>query len=375
MDHNPFYYKALPEDAPFCDRSDELKYLVKYAKSKNDLVLYAPRRFGKTSLVRRVQKELAKQGVVTVYVNFFGIGSVNEVAARLAAAVFKVTHGKESLWKKAIRYIFSFRPVLRPSLDGEVEITAEPASRETGMPLLEKVLDELEKFIVGCDHPVQISFDEFQEIVTLPDAEQIEAAMRTRIESYQASHFFIGSRRRVLLGIFSETQRPFFQSAHIYPLGPLPEYELAKFISARFAESGVRCTVPMGLEIARLVECHPYYSQRLAFIVAEESQDNEVVFDTVHSAFRNLLKDVEPVFEAMVQGLPSQQRLVLRALAREPATRLTSKDYILRHDLGSVTGINFSLTQLERLDFIDQDKKSKVWNVVDPVFAVWLKIL
>jgi hypothetical protein len=372
MHRNPFYYKALPEDAPFCDRTDELKYLVKYAKSKNDLVLYAPRRFGKTSLVRRVQKELAKQGVVAIYVNFFGIGSVNEVAARLAAAVFKITHGKESLWKKAIRFIFSFRPVLRPTLDGYVEITAEPASRDTGMLLLEKVLNELEQFIVDCDHLVQISFDEFQEIVTLPEAEQIEAAMRTRIESYQASHFFIGSRRRVLLGIFSETQRPFFQSAHIFPLGPLPKDELAEFISSRFAEGGVSCHVSVGLEIARLVECHPYYSQRIAFIAAEEAKDNEVDLDSVHSAFRSLVKDVEPVFEAMLQGLPPQQRLVLRALAREPVRRVTSKDYILRHDLGSVTGINYSLSQLERLDFIDQERNSKVWSVVDPVFAVWL---
>lgn len=371
---NPFYYKALPENAPFCDRVEELTQLVEFAKSKNDLVLYAPRRFGKTSLVRRVQKELAKQGAITIYVNFFGIGSINEVAARLASAVFKVTHGNEPVWKKAVRFLLSYRPVLRPTPDGNVEVTAEAASRETGMPLLEKVLDELEQFIVGSELLVQITFDEFQEIMTLPEVERIEAAMRTRIESYQASHFFVGSRRRVLLGIFSDRQRPFFQSAHIFPLGPLPEDELAEFISNRFDQGSMSCTVSVARELARLVECHPYYSQRLAFIAAEEA-GNGVTSELVYSAFQGLLKAEEPVFEAMIAALPPQQRLVLRALAQEPASRVTAKHYVLRHDLGSVTGINHSIKQLDRLDYIEQNKESKMWSVVDPVFAAWLKRL
>lgn len=370
--HNPFYYKALPEDAPFCDREEELKSLVRFATSKNDLVLYAPRRFGKTSLVRRVQKELASQGAITIYVNFFGIGSVNEVAARLATAVFRVTYGHESLWKKAIRLLLSYRPVLRPADDGSFEISAEAASRETGMTLMEKVLDELEQFIAGSGKLVQITFDEFQEIVTLPEAEQVEAAMRTRIESYQASHFYVGSRRRVLLGIFSERQRPFFQSAHIYPLGPLPEADLVEFIRQRFTEGGVSCQVPVAREMTRLVECHPYYSQRLAFLAYEEA-GNEVTSEALYGAFHGLLKAEEPVFEAMILGLPAQQRLVLRALAREATNRAVAKEYVMRHDLGSTTGINHSLKQLDRLDYIERNKESGMWRVVDPLFAAWLK--
>jgi hypothetical membrane protein len=55
--------------------------------------------------------------------------------------------------------------------------------------------------------------------------------MRTRIQRQQASYFFIGSRRRILLGIFNERQRPFFQSAINYPLNLLPPDELAEFIA------------------------------------------------------------------------------------------------------------------------------------------------
>ena len=59
---NPFYLQELPDDAPFCDRETELRELISYAQAKANLVIYSPRRFGKTSLVRRVQKALAAEG-------------------------------------------------------------------------------------------------------------------------------------------------------------------------------------------------------------------------------------------------------------------------------------------------------------------------
>ncbi len=367
---NPFYLKALPHQAPFCDRVKEIKYLVGLAESKNDVVLHAPRRFGKTSLVRRVQELLAKKGAVAIYVNFFGIGSVNEVAMILAAAVFKMTYGRTPLWKKATRFLLSHRPVMRPTPDGTVEITAELATQETGMKLLAEVLGELQDFIASTDKLINIVFDEFQEIVTLPDATAIEGIMRTHIESYQASHFFVGSRRRILLEMFAEKQRPFFQSAQIYPLGPLPENDLLKFVVTWFNESGRTCSMEGAREITRLTKCHPYYSQKLAFLVYDH--DEEVTPDLVGATLLDLVDIERSVFESRLEGLSLQQRLVLKALAREATSNASSRGYIRKHDLGSATGIIHSVKQLEKLDFIEQNEESGVWSVVDPVFEVWL---
>lgn len=261
---------------------------------------------------------------------------------------------------------------MRPTPDG-FEISAEAATTQcTGLELLEKVLSELEHFIVESEKLVQIAFDEFQEIVVLSEAEQIEAVMRTRIESYAASHFFVGSRRRLLLGMFSERQRPFFQSAHIYPLGPFPADFLTNFIIGRFSDAGGDCTNDAAQEIARLTKCHPYYSQKLAYIVFEQAKD-KATFEIVDGAFGRLLDAEETVFEAMIQKLPSQQRLLLYALSLESSAQLTSKSYVRRHDLGSVTGVKNSIRQLDQLDYIEQVQESGVWRIVDPIFEVWLQ--
>jgi len=107
---NPFYIQEIPIDAPFCYRDEELKELQSYAEAKANVVLFSPRRYGKTSLVKRVQKRLARNGAVTIFTDFFGVGSVEDLAVRMAKAVFAVTHGNDPLWKTALRTILSFRP-------------------------------------------------------------------------------------------------------------------------------------------------------------------------------------------------------------------------------------------------------------------------
>ncbi|MFO7459529.1 MAG: ATP-binding protein, partial [Desulfatiglandales bacterium] len=310
---NPFYLQEIPVDAPFCDREKELKELRSYAEAGANVVLFSPRRFGKTSLVRRVQSSLVDKGGVAIFADFFGVGSVEDVAARLAKAVYRFTHGKTSLWKTALRTLMSFRPVLKPDPGGGVSVTVEPAmAGRSGLDLLEETIDSLYRFMEDSKRLVHIALDEFQEIVTLKEALRVEAVLRTHIQRQKASYFFIGSRRRVLLGIFNERQRPFFQSAINYPLESLPSTDLAKFISWQFKEHGRPCTEEMGLRLASSVGCHPYYSEKLGFFIYEMAE--KVTEETIQAGLQKLIDSEKPVFEAILQGLSPHQRLLLKAL-------------------------------------------------------------
>ncbi|ANA41794.1 hypothetical protein A2G06_16790 (plasmid) [Geobacter anodireducens] len=371
--HNPFYLKALDLKAPFCNRVGELEKLTRMAESRNDVVIYAPRRFGKTSLVRRVQKGLADNGAVTIFVDFNVVAAVNDVAVQLAEAVYKVTHGNEPLWKKAIRALVSFRPVMRPSIDGTgVEITAEVGAGKTGMELLESIMKELHQFVSESDKLVHIVFDEFQEIVTLPEAAKIEAVMRTWIQKYRASHFFVGSRRRILQGMFNDEQRPFFRSAFNFHLSPLPQAELADFIVDLFAKGGKKCPLDCSQYLVRLVDGHPHYAMKWGFHIFELS-NGVISMDDTYDGLGAMLSDDQVYFSSLIQSIPPQQRLLLRALAKEPMDKVMSKDYVRKHNLGSSSAITHSLKQLEILDYIEQGD-DKYWRVVDPMFKFWMAI-
>ena len=88
---NPFHTQTLPLDAPFCDRTVEIKELRQHALNGVNVVLYSPRRYGKTSLVRKVQAQLSAEEVLTIYADFFGVTSIDDIATQLAQAVFEAT--------------------------------------------------------------------------------------------------------------------------------------------------------------------------------------------------------------------------------------------------------------------------------------------
>jgi hypothetical protein len=371
---NLFYFRELPTDGPFCNREEEQKELASHAQSLANVVLYSPRRLGKTSLIKRVQKNLAGEGAVAIYTHFYGVTSVEDVAARLAKAVFKVTHKRESLFNKAVRVLKSFRPtmVMLPDEEKGFSINVQIASGGmSGMELLEDVMESLGQFIQDTKDLVYIVFDEFQEITELPDVIKIEGIMRQHIQQHQAAYTFIGSRRRVLLGIFNEKQRPFFKSAINYELGPLPRAEFAEFIVDLFTSGGKSCELSVAGHLVDEVQCFPYYAQKLAYFVFERASQ-EVRLEDVRKGFNFLLKDESPSFEGILLGLPPQQIALLRALASEPTTSIFSQQYMHRHRLSSVGGTQGAKKRLSSLDLIEQDKK-KVWKVVDPVMARWLE--
>ena len=369
---NPFYLQEIPVDAPFCNRTAELKELQSYAEAKANVVLFSPRRYGKTSLVKRVQKKLADKGAVAIFADFFGVGSIEDVAGRLAKAVFVVTHGKAPLWKSALRVVKTFRPVLKPESSGGISLSVERSSvAKSGLPLLEETMESLGEFIHTTKALVQVTLDEFQEIVVLKEALQVEAALRTQINQHRASYFFVGSRRRILLGIFNERQRPFFQGAINYPIKALPAGELAEFISRQFTENKKKCSEELARKLASVVEFHPYYSQKLAFFVYEAGK--AVTEKEIQQGFDKLILSEKPVFEAIIQGLSPHQRLLLQALSAEPTQKLLASSFIQHHYLGSVGGVQHSVKQLEDLDLIEKDEEKEVWRLVDPVFALWLR--
>ena len=367
---NPFFFREIPVDAPFCDRQEELRQLQSWAEGKANVVLYSPRRYGKTSLVKRVQSNLAQKGVIVIFADFFGVASTEDVASRLASAVFSVTYKHKPLWEKAIRYLKVFRPVLKPDAEG-FSLSVEPTGGNRGIALLNETMSSIGELIKNSKQLLNITLDEFQEIVELPDSLQIEAALRTHIQSQQASYFFVGSRRTVLLKFFTEKHRPFYQSAITYELKRLPLDELVSFISRLFEKGGIKCTPQNALNIAEAVGCHPYYSQKLCFFtfdLAKGSVSDKIIQD----AMVRLLESERPVFETILQDLSPRQKLLLRALADDPTDKIFAAEYLKKHDLKSVGGIQSSLSRLLALDIIEHEG-SGPWRLVDPLLPVFIK--
>lgn len=374
MSKNPFVLSVIPPDAPFCNRFEELEQLTSYAIDGTNVVLFSPRRFGKTSLVKRVQANLAKQGMLVLYADFFGVTSVDDVAGKIARSVYTFIQRNESLMKKALRILTTFRPVFKPAEDGSFSISIELARPNLhGIDLLDKTLEDLGVFMEQAGPgKIHIVFDEFQEITELKE-KRIESTLRSHIQFQQSSYFFVGSRRRILLEMFNEKNRPLFQSAQLYELKRLPHDDLVGYLVAQFKKGGKPCSEKNAQNISSISRQYPYYAQKLALNVYAVS-GKVVQAKNITKALEIMIDNETYFYQATLQSLAPRQIALLRALAAEPSKTILSNNYIRKHDLGSIGGVQSAIKKLRQMDLVEVDTDSR-YRTVDPIFSIWLQRL
>ena len=84
---NPFVFGALALDDDFADRKDELSALVGDIASGQDVVIHAPRRYGKTSLALRAAQTASARGALVGYCDLMRTPTKTRFAAALAKTI------------------------------------------------------------------------------------------------------------------------------------------------------------------------------------------------------------------------------------------------------------------------------------------------
>jgi len=371
MGKNPFRLNEIPVDGAFCDREKSSSDLISYANSNTHTVLFSPRRYGKTSLVRRVQHQLRKSGFLTVYCDLFGVTSIEDIAARITRAIFVVTQPQEGVFKKAVSFLTSFRPVMAITEKGDISVSVQPAFKKAGLGTLDETMAGLAKFVQKAGQSVHIVLDEFQEITEVESAVEIEGILRSHIQKMPCAFVFVGSRRRILIEMFNERKRPFFQSAVNYELKPLPLDALTEYIVTQFRQAGKTISFKQSEKISVMLNRHPGYVQKYCFFLFETVK-SKVTSNNMADAFRVLFENEKNYFESILQGLSTKQTALLIAIAREPEGKIFSSEYMSRHNLGSTGGIQNSLSVLSNRDLIEKKPAAQSWSLVDPVLRSWI---
>src|SRR5665647_3187263 len=98
---NPFSYGTIVKGDNFYDRKEECERIVSTLSSQNNLVLFAPRRYGKTSLVFRAIEQLELQGIICIYFDFLPVYSIETFVNLYISAIEK----KQSNLQKLVQTI------------------------------------------------------------------------------------------------------------------------------------------------------------------------------------------------------------------------------------------------------------------------------
>ncbi|OGG46952.1 MAG: hypothetical protein A3F84_21080 [Candidatus Handelsmanbacteria bacterium RIFCSPLOWO2_12_FULL_64_10] len=369
---NPFIFGGVVSGEAFCDREEELTELLRAARNGQNVVLHSPRRFGKTSLIRRALDEAASQGILTLYVDLYPAVSKQKFLDLYAGALARsLSGGLESVAGTLRRLLPKLIPKVVIQANGAPTFEFDYDRSTPITPHLDDLLEAMQVRAGRAGVNAVVVFDEFQEIVAYED-DEIERQMRSHFQHHaDVSYVFLGSRRYLMRALFDNPNRPLYRSARHLPLGPLPAEALRAFIQGRFEQTGFSVASEAIEDLIRTCQGHPYYTQLLCHLLWDRCIETRTVeAPHVEGALNDALRREEGVFVTLWDTLSRKQRQALTALSREPAGQVFSAAYLKRHGLGSASSVQKALSALADRELIDRTNGD--YAIPDLLFRRWI---
>jgi hypothetical protein len=360
---NPFVFNRPVDAADLIDRDDESEQLLRLAEGGHAVRLSAPRRYGKTSLLRRVGAEAEKAGMNYVEVDFYGVLSRTDVAQRLEEGYEKLRSAPRRIATAAIQ-------TLRPSVSvgaAGVRVESRPRTDEQVGRRLSGLLDLPVRLHERTGKRTLVAFDEFQALLSVDPG--IDGLFRSRIQRQgdAASYVFAGSHPGLMAQLFGAHERPFFGQARSLRLDPLLDADIVEDVGARFEATGKE----VGRAIEPLLDLaagHPQRAMLLAHHLWERVPAGaEADAEHWQSALRDVFSEQDDALRATWDSLEVKEQAVFRALASgEPVFGARTLE---RFNLskGGAQHARDALAHTGHIQRLDD-----VWQPVDPLLARWV---
>lgn len=365
---NPFRYGIAVDDPYFIDREQELKDYSKWLTSGQSLVIYSPRRYGKTSLMLKLLKKLKKEGYHTVYIDFFRVTSRRRFAELYYSEILKQLPS----WQKTIKKLSSLTKKIRPVISVD----------EQGMPVVRLKFEEssgFEELAELFDLPQKLSdkkrwivvFDEFQEINKL-NGDSFEKEMRASlIHHTNMGYAFLGSKMHMLLNMFTHENRAFYQFGKIIELKKLPAEIMEEYLESGCKITGISIKEGTAAGIINICEGIPHYIQYLASAAWEEAVEGKAMLDeaVLRKAVQKIVINQTDYFSSQYERLTLHQQNVLKAISVE-CENIFNAGFTEKHNLNAISSVQRSVERLLAEGILVRQQNTYLFT--DPFFKMWL---
>jgi AAA+ ATPase superfamily predicted ATPase len=370
---NPFTYGDLAADDSFTDRADELAQLTADARNGQNVAVIAPRRYGKSSLVKAALRDLIGEGFLVVEVDLMTTPTKERLAAKLAKSIHDDVATPLFRAKERLRIFGSLRIVPAMNVDTHGVMSFGFSATRSASDIdetIERLLELPAEIAADKRRRLVVSFDEFQEITQIDP--RLPALMRAVFQHQpDVAHLYAGSRRDMMRRLFSDAHEPFYRSAKTMEIGPIAVPLFAEFVKAQFdrTDRGVSDEAVDGL--LAVTGGHPYATQELAYALWEDVPEGFTgSAGDLADALRAVLRAESARFTLIWETSTRPQKLLLQALAREPG-RPFSNPYRLRHDLPPSSGVQRALRPLLDAELVRKEEDGH-YDLAEPFLREWI---
>lgn len=366
-----YFPEGIALDQAFINRVLERNTLIKRIKANKHSVLMAPRRYGKTSLVLQVSREMKINSctidLLAAYNADYVRDQIVDKIGRLAIELLP------NLAKAKEKLIFIFRQ-MKP------EITLGAFGQKLSLRLTSSPLQDLTETLLKLDETAKlfkkravIFLDEFQQISQLTHYQSLEASIRHAVErSENIAYVFSGSNRRLLQQMFGDSARPLYRLCQIIAIERMEKTIYVDHLHRVAKIKWKKNILPAVLDrICTHTELHPFYMNVLCQLLW--SQDDLPSVSQVDQAWYHYVKTQKHVISHDVMALSPNQRKVLTALAKTQIREIQSAHFISPLKL-SASSAQQSADMLMKKDFVERSAAG-VYRVLDPAMKYYLNVV
>ena len=353
----------------FYDRIDERKELIAAINNGRHTVLVAPRRFGKTSLMKKVIED---EKYPYIWIDFMTFTSREEAETKFLSHIANLVTTIGGTEKKIRTIIKKYLSFLQPeisinaasvlSIQFQAKVHAESLVQAlSGLDLIAK--DNKKRVVIICD--------EFQEIATIDNGSAFQASIRHAAErARNITYIFSGSKHQALRRLFNGKQNPLYELCDQMPLDLIAADYYHSYLAK---ESNKRWGKPLSAsviaEILKYTECYPKYVNALCAKLWRLKTLPSVA--KVAKAWCNYMFTRKTGISEELGAMTINERKLFRVLCFMPTEKPFSKDFLVIADM-SQSNIKRALTQLQEKDLVVHF--SNQYRIIDPTYKSYFEL-
>ncbi len=366
----PFSFGKTVTEEAFTNRTADIKRLTNNLQNHINTILISPRRWGKSSLVKKTTTGIRSRNIKVIMLDLLSIRNEEEFYKVLATETIKATSNKLTEWiETAKEFLKHITPKISLGTDPmqDFDISFEWKELEKNykeiLNLPENIAKKKKLHLVIC-------IDEFQNCENFKESKLFQRRLRTEWQHHhQVTYCLYGSRQHMMAELFEKQSNPFYKFGDVLYLPKISRNDWISFIQQQFKATKKNIGEDMADLIAAMVQDHSYYVQQLSYLVWIATSKT-VTKEIILAAIEDLLAQNAILYTRDTENLTNAQYNFLKALAEGVHTGLSSKVVVHKYLLGTsanVLKIKKALIQKELID----DQKGIYF--LDPVYELWFK--
>jgi AAA+ ATPase superfamily predicted ATPase len=367
---NPFAYSNYVTGESFCNRKKELSELLGYIKGSQNVLLYSHRRYGKSSLIRQVFREIKEKNlnIGAMHVELYGTISEKDFITRTFQGLNQLESNFDRLLKSVSKALKNIK--LNLSIDSATGGTSLSPSFEA---VNEKIfLEELMSILSNYSqkHKLVIAFDEFQEAANYTE-DGFEKRLRSFIQQHSnICYIFSGSQQHLITEMFNSNNRAFYKLAESFPLDKIETKHYIPWIQSLFSRKNVHLPAELIEEIVARFENHPMYIQNFLFHLWEEPGKKVFSTEIINNVENAIIEKRSMEHTVLWETLSINQKKTLKLILLNNGSNLYNADSLKSVNLKTGSLVTKALLSLIKKEIIVKDGR---YLIQDIVFKKWLQ--